>query len=335
MKKRQQLVVILGPTASGKTDLAIKLAKKFNGEIICADSRTIYKGMDIGTAKLLQNKKLKIKNTKYKLKIKNVKIQKPIIIKNIRHYMIDVVRPNQEFTVAQFKQKAVKIIKDIQKRGKVPFLVGGTGLYISAIVNNLKIPRVPPDKKLRQKLEKEIKTKGLKFVWRKLIKLDPEAKSFIQKDNPRRVIRALEVCLKTKKHFSALRQKGQPLCEILQIGLKIPRPLLYKRINQRVEKMIKMGLIKEVKKLAKQYSWQLPSMSGIGYREICRYLQGKISLTEAIEEIKKNTRHYSRRQMTWFKRDQRIIWLTNSPKTVFSKAKKLIQQFIVSEPSPF
>lgn len=308
----KSLVVILGPTASGKTDFAIKLAKKFKGEIICADSRTIYKGMDIATAKPLGKKSI-------------INNQLSIIIQGIPHYMIDIIKPNQTFTVAQFKKIAIKIIKDIHQRGKLPFLVGGTGLYISAIVNNLEIPSVRPDKNLRKKLEKQAKKYGLNYLYKKLLKQDPEAQNFVQKDNLRRIIRALEVCLKTKKPFSQLRQKGKPLFKTLQIGIKIPRQKLYQRINQRVDKMIKMGLVDEVKKLSRKYSFNLPSMSGIGYRQIKLYLQNKKSLNEAIDLIKRDTRHYAKRQMTWFKRDKRIRWL--SP-TNFKKAQKIIKKFI-------
>jgi len=307
-----KLIVIVGPTASGKTDLATKLANFFSGEIVSADSRQIYKGMDIGTNKIKGKKVKKGKET-------------VIIYKGIPHYLIDILKPNQEFTVAQFKIRAIKIIKDIQKRKKIPFLVGGTGLYIKAVVDNLKIPKVKPDKKLRKKLEKEIKKRGLNWAWRKLLKLDPEAKEFVQKDNPRRIIRALEVCLKTKKKFSELRKVGKPLFDTLQLGIKISRKSLYKRINQRVEKMIKAGLIDEVKNLLKKYPPTLPSLTGIGYKEIISYLNGKISLKEAIEEIKKNTRHFARRQITWFKKDKRIYWIKN-----YQEAKKIIKNFLSS-----
>ncbi|MDD5626277.1 MAG: tRNA (adenosine(37)-N6)-dimethylallyltransferase MiaA [Patescibacteria group bacterium] len=318
MSNRKKLIVILGPTASGKTDIALKLAKKFKGEIICADSRTIYKGMDIGTAKAMP------------------KIRNRYIINGIPHYMIDVVRPNQEFTVAQFKQKAIEIIDDIQKRNKTPFLVGGTGLYISSLVDNFDIPAIAPDKKLRSKLEKMAAKYGPDYLWKKLIKLDPKAKKFIQKENLRRVIRALEVCLKTKKPFSQMRQKGEPLFKTLLIGINQPRPILYQRINQRVDKMIKSGLINEVKKLMKKYlprrirqlaekvgPVNLPAFSGIGYKEIISYLQGEISLIEAADLIKKNTRHYAKRQITWFKRDERIKWIKK-----INQAQVLIKKFL-------
>jgi len=290
-----KLVVILGPTASGKSDLAIKLAEKFNGEIISADSRQVYQEMDIGTAKI---------------EIKKVMIP---------HYLIDIIKPNQEFTLAQYKKLAVKIIKDIQKRGKLPFLVGGTGLYIQSVIDNLQIPKVKPDKKLRNKLEKLTNQE----LCQQLKKLDPLSDATIDHRNKRRLIRALEVCLITKKPFSKQRKKDKPLFDVCQIGIKSNKKTLEKRINQRVGKMFEAGLIEEVKKLAQKYSPDLPSMSGIGYQEIIPYLQGEITLEQAKELIKQHSRQYARRQMSWFRRDKRIIWVNN-----YQKAKKAIADFL-------
>jgi len=225
------LIIICGPTGCGKSLLALRLAKKYSTktrsvEIISADSRAIYKGMDIGTAKTLpQNRD------------------------GIYHHMINIINPNQKFTVALFKKQTLKIIKKIHQQNGIPFLVGGTGLYISSIVDNLKIPKVKPDEKIRTELEKEINEKGLDFVWQKLLKIDPQSKNFVQKENPRRVIRALEVCLKTDQLFSQLRVKTQPEFEILQIGIKTERTKLYSKINKRVEQMIKDGLVREVQEL--------------------------------------------------------------------------------------
>lgn len=284
---RSNLIVILGPTGSGKSELAIKLAKKFNGEIVSADSRQIYREMDIGTAKITEKQ-----------------------MAGIPHYLINRVKPNQEFTLAQYKKGAIKIIKDIQKRNKLPFLVGGTGLYIQAVVDNLQIPQVKPDKKLRNELEKLTNQQ----LYQRLKKLDPLALQMIDLNNKRRMIRALEVCLKTKKPFSQQKQKGRTLFNVLQIGLKLNRKTLEKIINQRVDKMFEAGLVREVEKLIKKYRSDLPSMSGIGYQEIIAYLQNKISLRQAKKLIKLHTRQYAHRQMTWFKRDQRIVWLDNYKK---------------------
>jgi len=296
-----KLIVILGPTASGKSDLAIKLAKQFNGEIVSADSRQIYQEMDIGTSKIeMRGTVPMIQSLKQGLYHRDSPSMIP-------HYLIDIIKPNQEFTLAQYKKLAIKAIKDIQKRGKVPFVAGGTGLYIQAIVDNLQIPKVKPNKKLRNKLEKLSNQE----LFKQLEKLDHPTAAAIDPHNKRRLIRALEVCLITKKPFSQQRKKGQPLFDVCQIGLKINKKTLEKRIDQRVDEMFKAGLIEEVKKLAQKYSFDLPAMSGIGYQEIGQYLQDKINITQAKELIKQHTRRYARRQITWFKRDKRINWVSN------------------------
>ncbi|MFH1325941.1 MAG: tRNA (adenosine(37)-N6)-dimethylallyltransferase MiaA, partial [Candidatus Falkowbacteria bacterium] len=242
-----KLIVILGPTATGKTKLAVSLAKKFNGEIISADSRQIYKGMDIGTGKDLKE------------------------YGKIKHHLIDIIKPNKDFNVAKYKKLALKIIKDIQTRGKVPFLVGGTGLYISAIVDNYDIPAVKPNKKIRKRLKKLNLLNKIKL----LKKLDPDALEFIDINNPRRIDRALEVCL-TGKKFSVLRKKGKPLFNTLQIGLTFPKNVLDKRINQRVDRMIKDGLVNEVKRLKKKYRINSVLSQIIGYPEIIDYLDNNV-----------------------------------------------------------
>ncbi|PKL72680.1 tRNA (adenosine(37)-N6)-dimethylallyltransferase MiaA [Candidatus Kuenenbacteria bacterium HGW-Kuenenbacteria-1] len=320
LRKKPQLIVILGPTASGKSELALKLAKKFNGEIVSADSRQIYKKMNIGTNKI-KNKKLSLNEVKeLKVKSLNNKVQ---IINNIPHYMIDIINPNKEFSLAKYKKMTIKIIKNIQKQGKIPFLVGGTGLYISSIINNFQIPKVPPNTKLREKIENEIKKYGIEKVYQKLLKLDPETEKFVQKNNARRIIRALEVCLSKGKLFSQQRQKNKPLFRVLQLGIKTNRKKLLEKINQRVDQMIKDGLIKEVTELAKKYNWNLQSMSGIGYKQMGMYLRNEINLDETIELIKRDTRRYARRQMTWFKKDDRINWISNQ-----KQSEKLIANFL-------
>ena len=263
-----------------------------------ADSRQIYRGMDIGTVKIADKK-------------------------DVRHYLIDIVNPDEEFTLADYKKKAVAAIRDILKRNKVPFLVGGTGLYIQAVVDNLEIPAVPPNKKLRAQFEKEIKNSGALLKWyKKLLKLDPGAACVVDKNNPRRIIRALEVCLATGQPFSKLREKGEPLFDILQIGINLPRQKLYEQIDRRAEQMIEDGLVSETKKLLKKYSPNLPSMSGIGYKEIGEYLRGDYGLEEAVQKIKYRTHAYARRQMTWFHRDKRIKWIKN-----YKEAEKLLKKF--------
>ncbi|MDA2936298.1 tRNA (adenosine(37)-N6)-dimethylallyltransferase MiaA [Patescibacteria group bacterium AH-259-L05] len=353
-KQLPKLIIILGPTASGKTELGIRLAKKFDGEIISADSRTIYKEMDIGTAKPRPNPALFEKELNMSGRVQ------ALIIQGIPHYMIDIVSLNQEFTVAQFKQRAQKIISDIHKRKKIPFLVGGTMLYIQTLVDNFTIPRVPPDTKLRKKLESIITRKGLEHVYNQLITLDPGAKDFVQYQNPRRIIRALEVCIKTKKPFSQLRKKGKPLFNTLQIGIYTDREKLYKRINMRVDSMVDKGLIQEVKNLYQKYPHNRVLANTICYQEFSPYLSRGLhprndkgvkndtssvisqtpsvfprgerddkkgeregELLKTIEEIKKNTRHYARRQTTWWKSDKRIHWIQN-----YTQAQKLVSTFL-------
>jgi len=287
--ENKKLIIILGPTASGKSDLAIKLAKKFNGQIISADSRQIYKEMNIGTAKVTKKE-----------------------MQGIPHYLIDIINPDQEYTLAQYKKQAIKIIKEIQKKNKLPFLVGGTGLYIQSIVDNLQIPEVKPNKKLRDQLE----NKTNQELYNQLKKIDPQALKVIDINNKRRLIRALEVCLITGQKFSQQKTKGPKLFEILQIGLKPDNKILDQRINQRTEQMIEAGLIKEVEGLIKKYGTKPYSMSGIGYKEAL--------LDNAKELIKIHTRQYARRQMSWFRRDKRIHWVKT-----YSEAEKLINDFLL------
>jgi len=225
---------------------------------------------------------------------------KPFQTKGIQHHLIDIIKPNQEFNAANFKKIAVNAIKDIQKRKKLPFLTGGTGLYIKTVVENLEIPKVKPDWNLRRKLELKIKTKGLKNLYNELIEIDPEAAYIVDSQNPRRIIRALEIAIKTKKPFSQQRKKGEPLFDVLEIGLNVPEEKLKEKIEKRTNEMIKNGLIKEVQSLIKNYNKNLPTFDAIGYREIIDYLEGKISLEDAIEKIKKNTWHFAKRQITWF-----------------------------------
>ncbi|OGZ31800.1 MAG: tRNA (adenosine(37)-N6)-dimethylallyltransferase MiaA [Candidatus Niyogibacteria bacterium RIFCSPLOWO2_12_FULL_41_13] len=298
--EKLKIIAIVGPTSSGKSALAVKLAKKFRGEIVSADSRQIYKGMDVGTAK----------PTKKELKI-------------VPHYLIDIKNPNQNYTLSQYKNDAIKAINKIIKRGKIPFLAGGTGLYIDAVIDNLEIPQVKPNQKLRKKLEKEIETKGLKYVFDKLVSLDPESAYIIDPNNPRRVIRALEITLLTNKPFSQQRKKGEPLFHTLKIGLALPPEKLQERINKRVDLMLKNGLLKEVKNLLIKYGSKPIAFDAIGYREIIDYFRGKIPREEVINLIKKNTWRFAKRQMTWFKRDKNICWIDSE-----KQAEKLARRFI-------
>ena len=305
--KLPKILVILGPTASGKTDLGIFLAKKFNGEVINADSRQIYKEMDIATAKPYGKLEMQ----------KGVK--QVYMVEGVPHYLMDIVDPNEEFTLANFKIEAEKTIADILRRGKTPIIVGGTGLYIWAVVDNLQIPKSKPNLAIRAELEK----KTLSELTAMLETIDPESADAVDLKNPRRVLRALEVAIDSGRSFVRSQKKGKPLYNALQIGIECPREILYERINERVDKQIVEGLLDETKKLAEKYSWDLPSMSSIGYRQIGYFLQGKMDLPQAIEVLKRDTRHYAKRQMTWFKRDKRINWISK-----IDEAEVLIKKFL-------
>jgi len=330
-KKLPKIVVILGPTASGKSSWGLRLSKKFSGYIISADSRQIYCQMDIGT-----NKPPSPPSPCPQGEGDIAKNQQIICFENIPHYMIDIINPNDDYNVAQYQAEVKQIIKANQPQ--IPFLVGGTGLYIQSIIDNLIIPEVPPDAKIRAKLELQTNEQ----LFNQLKKLDPVCVKKIDAKNRRRLIRALEVCLKTGQPFSQLRQKGKPLFDTLQIGINVPKKELDQRIDQRVDEMIKQGLIDEVKKLLEVRrkpdnsigvrlspdlqpipNPQLPAFSGIGYQEIIQYLQNKISSEQAIKLIKLHTKQYAKRQMTWFKRDPRIRWATE-----YAEAEKLVKTFL-------
>ncbi|MBI2436957.1 MAG: tRNA (adenosine(37)-N6)-dimethylallyltransferase MiaA [Candidatus Magasanikbacteria bacterium] len=302
-----KVIILLGPTASGKTWLGLRLAKKFNGEIISADSRQIYKKMTIGTAKPVGEWKWN-------------GLRKTYFVDGIAHHLVDFVDPGKTFTVAEFRDKAIKYIKMIHSAGRVPIVVGGTGLYIQALVDNLQIPRVPASKKLRKSFED--KTLGELLAW--LGNLDPDAVASVDVKNKRRIIRALEVCIMSGEKFSAQREKGHRLFDFLQVGIHIPREELYARIHHRIDEMIGRGLLDEVADLVRQkYSWELPSMSGIGYRQFRQVIETGIGLEQAIEQFKRDTRHYAKRQMTWFKRDNTIQWFVDEDDMM-----KVVEEFL-------
>ncbi len=300
-----KIVAILGPTASGKTGLAIALAKEFNGEIVNADSRQVYKRMNIGTAKP-----------------EGVWVKGEYLVEGVPHYLMDIIEPDQEFNLSHFKAEAIKAIETILKKGKLPIIVGGTGLYFWSLIDNLDIPHFAPNPELRQELEE----KTLEELVVALKEKDPETAGTIDLKNPRRVIRALEVVLQSGKSFIELRKKGEALYSVLQVGLFWDKKELEERIALRVADQFKSGLKEEVEGLVKAgYSWNLPSMSGIGYHEFKDYLEGNISLSDVTALIIKDTMHYAKRQMTWFKRDVRIQWLN---KDDLGRARSLVRNFI-------
>jgi len=294
-KKLLKLIVILGPTASGKTDLAIKLARKFNGEIISADSRQVYRGMDIGTAKIKKKE-----------------------MKGVPHYLLDVASPKRRFTVAQYRKLALEAINKILRKGKNPFLVGGTGFYIQAVVDGIIIPEVPPDWKLRKKLEK----KSVKELYQILKKLDPQRAKTIENENPRRLIRAIEIVKKIGR-VPILRKKPLPY-PVLMIGVKKTKKELEKKIRKRFFEWLKRGLIKEVKNLRKMgLSFKRIEDFGIHYRVVAKYLQKRLNYKEMIENSIKEIKNYAKRQMTWFKKDERIHWIKN-----YKEAEKLVKNYL-------
>ncbi len=280
------LVAIVGPTAVGKSEVALILAERLNGEIVSADSRQIYRGMDIGTAKPTPEERARVP-----------------------HHLIDVTDPDRPLTLAEYQRMAYAAIEEIHRRGRLPFLVGGTGLYVWAVVEGWQIPPAPPDPALRRALEERAQREGPGALYEELRRLDPEAAARIDPRNLRRVIRALEVCHRTGQPFSAQQRKNPPPYAAIMIGLTRPREELYRRIDGRVERMIAAGLVEEVRRLAEGYPWELPAMTGLGYRQIGTYLRGEIPLEEAIRRIRSATRAFVRHQYNWFRLgDPRIRW---------------------------
>lgn len=281
------LIIILGPTGVGKTSLAIELAGMLGGEIIGADSRQIYQYMDIGTAKPTAEQQALIP-----------------------HHLIDIVPPDRSLSLAQYQDAAVRAINDIQQRGLIPFLVGGSGQYISAVEEGWSIPRVPPDAELRAELERFASDNSPAALHERLRQVDPVAAERIHPNNTRRVIRALEVQMLTGQAISSLQVKRPPPWRIRRLGLQLARSLLYPRVDARVDAMIEAGLVDEVARLLDMgYDRSLPSMSGLGYREIAARLLDGLPLAQAIERSKFSTHEFIRRQDVWFRgHDNGILW---------------------------
>lgn len=286
-----KLLVILGPNASGKSDLAIRIAKKFNGEIVSADSRQVYKGMDIGSGKVPPDTRLKTKKVGY-------------YSKGIRHHLLDVADPQQYFSVVLYQKLAQKAIKDIQIRNKLPILCGGTGLYLSAIIEGWQFPAVPPNNKLRQKLSRF----SLEALYQKLKAIAPQRAKNIDKNNKRRLVRALEIAL-SLGNIEPLK-KVPPYYDIFILGIKRKEKELKKRITERLNKRLAQGMVEEVKKLkAAGISSQRLDDFGLEYRWVNRYLENKITFSEMREKLLKDIWRYAKRQMTWFKKIQNIHWI--------------------------
>jgi len=301
------LVAIVGPTAIGKSELALRLAQNLDGEIISADSRQVYRLMDIGTAK-----------------------PTPEELSLVPHHLIDIVNPDQDFSLAQYQELAVKAIAEVQSRKRLPLLVGGSGQYVWSILEGWRIPRVPPNPEFRRDLEQRQAQGNQDELYQELVKVDPMAAEKIGPFNTRRIIRALEVHHRTKIPISQLQRKEPPPFAALVIGLTTDRSELYHRIDRRVDDMVQRGLVTEVAGLLeKGYAPELPAMSSLGYRQIGRFLQKELSLNTAVQQIKFNTHRFTRRQYTWFSpKDNRITWFDLRNGKIDAQVSCLITEFI-------
>lgn len=298
--KKPKIIVILGPTASGKSDIAVKLAKKFNGEIVSADSRQVYKGLDIGTGKITKKE-----------------------MKGVKHHLLNIADPKKRFTVSDFIKMTNETIVKIVKSEKLPIICGGTGFYIDALLGDKQIPEVPPNPKLRKQLER----KSVAELFEMLKKLDPERAKNVDAKNPRRLIRAIEICRKLgrvpplRPDFAEATPGKQGFAgqanlkyDVLKIGIKVEEKELKKRINKRIKKWFKIGLLKEVQNLHKKgLSWKKMGEIGLEYKIVSLFLQNKISKPEMTKRMRTETWQYAKRQMTWFKKDRNIKWVPAGP----------------------
>ena len=286
---KPKILCVVGPTASGKTDYAVELALNCGGEVVSCDSMQIYKHMDIGTAKPTADE-----------------------MKGVKHHMIDIIEPNESFSVARFSEMARECIDDILLRGKMPVLCGGTGLYFDSTINNINFIQMDTDEEYRKDLESAAKEFGNEYVYKILKRVDEESAESIHPNNLKRVIRALEIykTTGTKKSELDKEQLSEPLYEPEITGLMRDREVLYDRINKRVDIMMEKGLVDEVSELIKMgIDTDATSMQAIGYKEIIEYLDGKTSLSDAVDKIKRESRRYAKRQLTWFKRNEKINWI--------------------------
>ncbi|WP_102346860.1 tRNA (adenosine(37)-N6)-dimethylallyltransferase MiaA [Bacillus sp. Marseille-P3661] len=310
MKTKTKVITIIGPTAVGKTKTGIELAKVLDGEVISGDSMQIYRGMDIGTAKVTKEE-----------------------MEGIPHHLIDIKDPNETFSVAEFQALVTDLIEDITKRGKIPIIVGGTGLYIQSVLFDYNFSDTASNKQYREQMEKRISEEGIDAVYKELEKVDPDSARKIHPNNTRRVIRALEVYHETGLTLTEYQDKQlleSPYHYII-IGLTMERTLLYDRINKRVDQMIDQGLIAEVKKLYDANFRNCQSTQAIGYKEIYDYFDGRIPLEESIELLKRNSRRYAKRQLTWFRNKMNVSWFDMSSAVSSSEKFQEKIQEILSE----
>lgn len=305
MPSKPPLIVVLGPTASGKSGLGISLAQHFSGEIVSADSRQVYRGLDIGSAKVT-----------------------PVEQALVPHHLLDVADPRATYTVSQFQHDAIDAINAIMQRGHLPLLVGGSPHYIQAVVDHLAIPQVPPQPELRAQLE----VRPLTALLTDLQERDPQSYAVIDRNNPRRVIRALEVCITTGQPFSQQRGVADPLYTCLEIGIAWPRAVLYQRIDQRVDERMQQGMLQEVQNLLAQgVSYERLEALGLEYRFIARLLRGEFaSEAQMLERLKYAIHDFTRRQLSWFRRDTRITWLEGGS-ALEEQATQVITTFLQNQ----
>ncbi len=297
-----QVVVILGPTAVGKTAVGLRVAEQIDAEIISADSAAVYRGMDIGTAKPTAEERARV-----------------------RFHLIDVADPDEPFTAAKFRELALEAMRDIQARGKRVLIVGGTGLYLRVLLHGFSLAPPPRDPAIRKRLQQEASKQGLPALYARLQQVDPRAAARIHPNDAVRIIRALEVYEMTGKPVSEWQRRAESELPALKFGLTLPRPLLYQRINARVDQMMAQGFLQEVRNLlSKGYNKDLPALKGLGYRHLIAYLMGEMGLEEAVALWKRDTRRFAKRQMTWFRREPGVHWLDASD-GVEATARCLVQ----------
>jgi tRNA dimethylallyltransferase len=302
----KRLIAIVGPTGIGKSRLALHLAQVFPGEIISADSRQVYRYMDIGTAKPTQQE-----------------------LAVVPHHLIDIVNPDENFSLATYLKMANKAIDEVHRRGGLPFLVGGSGLYVKAVLECWQIPGVSPDPRFRYNIERKASEGKIDELYRELLAADPDAAAKIDRRNVRRVIRALEVYAGTGQAFSQLGRKSPPAFTPFIVGLTAERSALYHKVDKRVDGMIERGLVGEVENLLKMgYDFNLPSMSGIGYRQIGQFIRGELTLEEAVKKIKTETHRFIRHQYAWFRLDDEKIHWFDTERTKDTEIEKTVREFL-------
>ncbi len=301
---KEKVIVICGPTASGKTALSIELAKKINSEIVSCDSMQIYKEMNIGTAKPTKEE-----------------------MQGIKHYMIDIISPDERYSVADYKKQAKEAIKEILSKGKVPIVVGGTGLYVDSLIYEIDYPEIEFDEKYREELDQEVEERGLEALYEKAKEIDEEAIKKISPNDKKRILRILEIYHATGKNKTEQEKESRKTpveFDYKVFALNMDREKLYDRINKRVDIMIENGLIEEVENIYKKYNKFPTAMQGLGYKEVVQYLEKRLTKEEMIEKIKQETRKFAKRQLTWFRKNKETIWL-NADDTIQNNIKIILE----------